>query len=184
MERWLTIVLGLAVTALVVVIGVKSAPPLPTGAVHGAVDAAADAAPAAAADAGVAVEETDASPFLLLSDQADIPVDGGAPLAQGAPRRVRFGVVLVEYEGAQGASKKARSKKEALDLAGRLAADAKTDFHGAVQRGDSGSAEDLGFVHRGLLEPAAELVLFSLPVGGVSDPVDTPRGYWIAKRIE
>jgi len=27
-------------------------------------------------------------------------------------------------------------------------------------------------------------VLFTLPKNGVSDPVDTPRGFWIARRIE
>jgi hypothetical protein len=190
MERWLTIVLGLAVTALVVVIGVKSAPPLPQAASAGggAGDASADAlaADAGVFDGGVAADSVDASsPFILLSDQAvDTPREGGAALPQGSPRQVRFGVVLVQYDGAQGASAKARSKKDALELAERLATDAKSDFHSAVQHGDSGSAEDLGFVHRGLLEPAAEQVLFTLPVGAVSDPVDTPRGYWITKRLE
>jgi parvulin-like peptidyl-prolyl isomerase len=37
---------------------------------------------------------------------------------------------------------------------------------------------------RGVLEPALEYTLFTLPVGGVSDPLETPRGYWIAKRTE
>ncbi len=35
-----------------------------------------------------------------------------------------------------------------------------------------------------MLEPAPEYVLFSLPKDGVSDPVDTPRGFWIVHRIE
>ena len=30
---------------------------------------------------------------------------------------------------------------------------------------------------RGMLEPAPEYVLFSLPKDGVSEPVDTPRGF-------
>ena len=51
-------------------------------------------------------------------------------------------------------------------------------------RGDSGSIEDLGRVPRGVLEPAPEYVLFTMPAGAVSDPVDTPRGYWIVKRID
>ena len=39
-------------------------------------------------------------------------------------------------------------------------------------------------IPRGVLESAPEYVLFSLPKGGVSEPVDTPRGYWIVQRIE
>jgi parvulin-like peptidyl-prolyl isomerase len=96
-------------------------------------------------------------------------------------------VVLVTYNGAQGiqgAPAKGRSRAEALTLATRLAEDAKTDFKGAVQRGDSGSADDAGTVPRGVLEPAPEAALFSLPVGGVSGVVDTPRGLWIVKRLE
>jgi len=183
MERLLTIVLGLGVTALVVVMAVKSAPRMPVAA---PTDAGGDAkVEMPAADAGMASDGVDASsPFLLLTDETDAPREGGAALPAGSPTKVHFGVILVQYDGAELAPEKARSKKDALALAQKLATDAKTDFHGAVQRGDSGSAEDLGFVHRGLLEPAAEYVLFTLPVGGVSDPVDTPRGYWIAKRIE
>jgi hypothetical protein len=97
---------------------------------------------------------------------------------------VRFGVVLVQYEGAEEAAPKSRSKSEARALADKLASDAKSDFRGAVQRGDSGSSDDVGFVQRGVLEPGPELILFTLPVGGVSDVVDTPRGFWIAKRLE
>ena len=44
--------------------------------------------------------------------------------------------------------------------------------------------ENAGRMPRGMLEPAPEFVLFSLPKDGVSDPVDTPRGYWIVRRIE
>ena len=41
-----------------------------------------------------------------------------------------------------------------------------------------------GRIPRGMLEPAPEYVLFSLPKDGVSEPVDTPRGFWIVHRIE
>jgi hypothetical protein len=37
---------------------------------------------------------------------------------------------------------------------------------------------------RGILEPAPEYVLFMLEKDQVSDPVDTPRGLWIVKRLE
>jgi parvulin-like peptidyl-prolyl isomerase len=91
---------------------------------------------------------------------------------------------MITYAGAEAAPKNARSKADALDLAKKLAADAKTDFKGAVQRGDNGSSDNLGAMQRGVLEPAPEFALFSLPVGGVSDVVDTPRGFWIVRRIE
>jgi hypothetical protein len=93
-------------------------------------------------------------------------------------------VVLVSYEGVEDAPRKARPKGEALALATKLAEEAKGDFHGAVQHGDSGSSDDVGVVTRGVLEPGPEGALFALPVGGVSGVIDTPRGFWIAKRLE
>ncbi len=95
-----------------------------------------------------------------------------------------FGVILVAYEGAVGAPKGARSRAVALSLAMRLATEAKRDFKAAVAKGDPGSIENAGRMPRGLLEPVPEYVLFSLPKDGVSDPVDTPRGFWIVHRLE
>lgn len=108
--------------------------------------------------------------------------DGGMPT--GAPRAIRIGVVLVQYQGAEGASSASRAKKDALELATRLAADAKADFKKAVKEGDSGSSEDIGRMPRGVLDPRTEVSVFSLSAGDVSDVLETPRGYWIVKRIE
>lgn len=114
-----------------------------------------------------------------------LPSGEPAPgLPAEAPKSVVFGVVLVSYRGAQGALKNARTREEALRLAEELASLAKTDFAAAVGRGDQGSLENAGSLPRGVLEPAPEYVLFSLEKGGVSEPVDTPRGFWIVKRIE
>jgi parvulin-like peptidyl-prolyl isomerase len=78
-----------------------------------------------------------------------------------------------------------RSKEAALELAKQLAELGKTDFKSAVGKGDKpGSMENAGRIPRGVLEPAPEYVLFSLAKGGVSEPVDTPRGYWIVQRVE
>jgi hypothetical protein len=120
----------------------------------------------------------DAGGTLLLS--------GDAPpaLAGDAPKSVIFGVILVQYRGTQLTPTSARSREEALTLAKQLAQEAKTDFKAAVAKGDKGSMENAGRLPRGVLEPAPEYVLFSLPKGGVSDPVDTPRGFWIVQRIE
>ncbi|HTN87534.1 MAG TPA: peptidylprolyl isomerase [Sorangium sp.] len=120
------------------------------------------------------------------SDAGVTLLSGEAPpgLPTEAPKKVRFGVVLVQYRGAQGAPPTARSKEAALALARELSEVARTDWKAAVDKGDKGSTDDLGFIPRGVLEPAPEYELFSLPKGGVSGPVDTPRGFWITRRIE
>ncbi|WP_437756826.1 peptidyl-prolyl cis-trans isomerase [Sorangium sp. So ce1389] len=120
------------------------------------------------------------------SDAGITLLSGEAPpgLPTEAPKKVRFGVVLVQYRGAQGAPPTARSKEAALALARELSEVARTDWKAAVDKGDKGSTDDLGFIPRGVLEPAPEYELFSLPKGGVSGPVDTPRGFWITRRIE
>jgi hypothetical protein len=144
----------------------------------------------------------DAGP-LLVSDLATLaglsPIDSGAgttllggepvpPLPQTAPRQVRFGVVLITYEGAQlpspGGRVSMRSRTDARRLSEKLALTAAQDFQAAVQQGDSGSSEDVGTVTLGVLEPAPQYVLFTLPVDGVGGPIDTPRGFWIVKRLE
>ncbi|MCK6587617.1 MAG: peptidyl-prolyl cis-trans isomerase [Polyangiaceae bacterium] len=106
------------------------------------------------------------------------------PLGPDAPKSVVFGVILIQYKGAQGALPTARPKEEALALAKTLAAEAAQDFKAALQKGDKGSMENAGRIPRGVLEPAPEYVLFSLEKGGVSEPVDTPRGFWIVHRVE
>jgi hypothetical protein len=128
-----------------------------------------------------------------LGAQIGARLDAGLTLLSGetapalgteAPKSVVFGVVLVQYKGAQGAPATSRSRDAALELAKTLAEEAKTDFKAAVAKGDKGSMENAGRLPRGVLEPAPEFILFSLPKGGTSEPVDTPRGFWIAHRIE
>ncbi|WP_433933356.1 peptidyl-prolyl cis-trans isomerase [Sorangium cellulosum] len=140
----------------------------------------------AGADAGVEGAPASGPEQAARSDAGITLLSGEAPpgLPTEAPKKVRFGVVLVQYRGAQGAAPNARSKDAALALARELAEVAKTDFKAAVDKGDKGSTDDLGFIPRGVLEPAPEYELFSLPKGGVSGPVDTPRGFWITRRIE
>ncbi len=106
------------------------------------------------------------------------------PLPDDAPKQVHFGVVLVTYRGAEGASATARSKADATELAKQLGELARTDFHGAVRKGDDGSGDDLGRMPRGALELAPEYFLFTLGKGKVSVPIETPRGYWIVRRID
>jgi hypothetical protein len=196
MQRWISVLLGLGVLVVAAWITANGLP-----ARHHAVAASGDAnAPAGSASSepggALAVADAGASGAEAAAPPAQVDVGGrvgaGMRMPDGTlvpplpdkPARVHFGVVLVTYAGAQGAPEHARSAHEARDIANKLAVDAKTDFHGAVVRGDSGSIDDAGSMPRGVLEPAVEYVLFTLPVGGVSDPLDTPRGYWIVKRTE
>lgn len=156
-------------------------------------DAGSDAT--ASADAGEESADAGAGDPTGEADPTSVgPVDAGGallltgeappPLAGEAPKSVVFGVILVQYKGAQGAPQNARPREEALTLAKQLAEEAKTDFKAAVAKGDKGSMENAGRLPRGILEPAPEYVLFSLAKGGVSDVVDTPRGYWIVQRVD
>jgi hypothetical protein len=110
-------------------------------------------------------------------------LDAGA-LPTGAPRTVRLGVVLVPWAGAEGAPSSARAKPDALKHALELAEQAKGDWKAAVKAGDSGSSEDIGRIPRGVLDRTTEVAVFSLEKDGISEPLETPRGYWVVKRIE
>jgi hypothetical protein len=107
----------------------------------------------------------------------DLPAD--------APKRVSFGVIVVSYRGAESASENNRAKPEALTRAKQLAGEAAKDFDATVKEGDRGSTSDAGSIPRGIVEPTVEYILFTLKKGEVyGEPVDTPKGYWIVKRIQ
>ncbi len=118
-----------------------------------------------------------------LSLSSSLFGDGGA-IPSTAPRTVKLGVVLVQFVGAEGAPSSARSKADAQKHALGIAEAAREDWKAAVKGGDPGSAEDIGRIPRGVLEHATEVVVFSLAKGDVSEPLETPRGYWIVKRLE
>jgi hypothetical protein len=136
------------------------------------------------AEAGVNVDALlqDGGISLGIPSLSDASLDPIAVVGNG--RSVRFGVVLVSFQGAQGASDKARSKPAAQELADKLAEEAKTDFHAAVTKGDPGSMDDAGRISRGVLEAPAESALFGLQPGTVSGVIETPRGFWIVKRLD
>ena len=105
-------------------------------------------------------------------------------LPPSAPKSVRIGVVLYQYRGAQFAPSTARDKLQALEAARSALPLARRDFKAAVKQGDAGSTEDAGRILRNILEPPIEYEVFTLAPGAVSEPIDTPRGYWIARRVE
>jgi hypothetical protein len=196
MQRWLTILLGSIAVGLALIVAYRSAGERSVVA-H---DATRDAeAQDAALDGGedAANKTADLFPELSGSLGTSDPRAGEMgpgwrlpdghlppPLPPNAPKQVRLGVVLMTFAGTQGAPPGARSKGDALVLAQKLATDAQTDFHGAVVRGDGGSADDIGRVPRGVLELGTEYVAFTMVVGSVSLPLETPRGYWIIKRLD
>jgi hypothetical protein len=202
-QKWATTLVGFAVVVLAVWLVVRNfQPPKAIGKDPNPTPPPATA-DAGAASPGSAATAGDGGLPLLLSDLVQDPMqsrrDGGAgtslfdgspvpSLPMSAPRQVRFGVVLVSYEGAQpsptSSRVSSRSKADARTLAEKLFTTAQQDFHGAVQQGDAGSSDDVGRVKLGILEAAPEYVLFTLPIDGVGGPIDTPRGFWIVKRLE
>ena len=156
----------------------------------GAIAAVDAGAPAAAVASGSASPSSDGGGPVALDPRGDggldllsLLGDAGA-MPSGAPRTVKLGVVLVQFAGAEGASSSARAKPDAYKHAQELAERARADFKAAVKAGDSGSSEDIGRIPRGVLEKPTELAVFSLAAGDVSEPLETPRGYWVVKRLE
>jgi hypothetical protein len=139
------------------------------------------------ADGPVAKVADAGAPTPALTTEAPVQElpPGVSLLPEGAPTTVTFGVILVGYHGAEGAPESAQPKAAALDRAKALLAEAGTNFAAAAAKGDPGSTADAGRLPRGVLEPAVEYALFMLQPGSVSaEPIDTPRGYWIVKRLQ
>jgi hypothetical protein len=185
-QSWASIVVGAAVVFIVGWMTVEaSGPP------HNVkkVAEAGVAAPASAASSapvtadmttdGGAAGDLDGGLFLSslsLGDAGILPTSG--------PRRVKLGLVFVQFAGAEGAPASARAKKDAAAIAERLGQEAKSDFSHAVSGGDTGSSPDIGWMPRGVLDARTEAAVFALGTSEVSEVLETPRGYWIVKRLE
>jgi hypothetical protein len=200
MQRW-TVLLFLGLVALAVGLVLTAGPSAPPGGSLPGVSADARGSASAARSGDVLILadtslspppafELDAGTLPSFSDEPGENADAGATQADGssvpalgssAPRNVKFGLIMVFYRGAQGAPRDARTREEALKLAGTLAEEARTDFARAAAKGDVGMA-DAGSMSRNVLEPAPEYTLFSLGVGEVGGPVDSPRGFYVFKR--
>jgi hypothetical protein len=188
MQHWTSLLLGLllgaGIVALVTNVRSPSAPvhqpQRPAKATIAASQSATARAPSPnAPNVGQTTQDAGAaSPLSALPDGSPVP-----KLPDSAPKRVSFGVVLFQYQGAQSAPAGTRSKAEALRLARETVALAQRDFAEAVKSGDRGSTADAGSMPRGILEPALEYLLFTLAPGAMyPEPVDTPRGYWLMRR--
>lgn len=194
-QRWSSIAVGAATIVLAGYLALESMNIRPRDA-YAKADAGADASSASASslsttDASTGMNDFDASGAIVADLDAGLGSPSSlslaldaAPLQANGPRTVKVGVVLVQWQGAENAGTNTRPKTDALSKAQELAALAKTDFRRAVTQGDPGSAEDIGRIPRGTLDPRTEAVLFTLPSGEVSDVIETQRGYWIVKRLD
>lgn len=186
MHRWTSVVVGVLSSAALVAVLYKKGAPESRGPAPGA-SASASAQPVAStapSPSGSADEDEPPAPGLMPATD-DLGDGGGRPLPGSAPATVSFGVVLFTYQGVQFAPPGARTKQEALEKAKAVVEDAKKDFADAVKKGDRGSTSDAGRIPRGVLEPELEFVLFTLEKGAVHpEPIDTPRGYWVVRRVE
>lgn len=192
-QKWSSIAVAAATVVLAGYLTIESTNAKPRKDPVATIDAGSDAAVATTAgpDASVALNDFDASGAVVADLDAGLGSPAAlslaldaAPLPTGGPRTVKVGIVLVSWQGAENAGTNTRPKAEASAKAQELAALAKTDFRRAVTQGDPGSAEDIGRIPRGTLDPRTESVLFMLPSGEVSDPIETPRGFWIVKRLD
>lgn len=193
MERQRTI--GLAALFLIVVAIAAlwtHVPPSPAPAAEAAALPASASATVAAAPTPSSVASMEAAVETALApaepgEGYDVLLDGrkAPPLPAAAPQQVTFGVAVFAYEGSQFAAPGSRTKAQAKEKALAAAADAKRDFASVVAKGDRGSTSNAGRMPRGILEAAPEYVLFTLGKGEVAaEPVDTPRGYWLLRRID
>ncbi len=192
MQRTTTIIVGLSFVLAIALLGMLARSPAEKltkpAATSSAPVASVSAAPLpetpapalSAAELQLPEDVPNPTGFDRLPDGSKAP-----PLPDNAPLTVRFGVVLINYRGAQFAGADARDKAEAQKRALAMVDDAKKDFAAAASRGDRGSTADAGRIPRGILEPAVEYALFMLPKGEVyPQPIDTPRGFWVIRRID
>ncbi len=147
--------------------------------------APAEPEPAPAPESTAAPEP--AAPSPARASRFDFNDDGSpvAPLPASAPERVRLGVAIFAYSGAQGIPPGHRSAAAALDQARAAIAGSGGDFSKVLAKADTGSREDMGWFRRGILEKRVEQAVFSLDKGATSrEPIDTPRGYWVVLRTQ
>ncbi len=139
-----------------------------------------------------------ALPPRRVSDPIAVP-EGYAVLerlsdpAGSAPQRIAAKHILISYLGSEhkmaGAT---RSETEARALAEQIvkqakAPDANWDALAAQYTEEPGGKEragDLGSFGHGQMVPAFDRAAFALPVGGISDVVQSPFGFHVIKRYQ
>lgn len=120
------------------------------------------------------------------------PTAGAAQGQAGQPDRVHVAHVLVAHtESIMHAPTITRNVDQARQFATQIAQRARggEDFRGLARAnsdepGHEGKGGDLGFITRGQTVEPFERAAFALPVGGISDVVQTQFGFHVIKRLE
>jgi hypothetical protein len=120
--------------------------------------------------------------------------DGERASEPAAPHgdRVHARHILVQYRGAHRApTQLRRSKDEARTRADELLARVRAegaDFTAIARENSDGPSAarggDLGSFGRGIMHPIFERTAFELPVGAISDVIETPFGFHIVQRYQ
>lgn len=129
-----------------------------------------------APDAGAA-ETLDAAPAALtvaVGSNTLGAVDAPPPSANLGS--FRMGVVIYGFEK--------RSRTMAKALAEKALETARTDFGAAVKAADPESDADYGTFAPHSFEAEVEAAIVAIPPGQVGGPIETPRGFWVVKRIK
>lgn len=189
MQRWTSLAFGLLFVAAIVGLLFTGHTPEPTVASAAPSASSPPAPPPSSADpvavdaltpVDAGADSAESSAFSKLPDGGEVP-----KLPDSAPKTVTLGVVLFQYRGSQGAARSARTKEEARKKAMDALPLAGKDFDEAVKHGDPGSLTNAGALPRNVLEPAIEYTVFTLKPGELyPEPLDTPRGFWIVRRVK
>lgn len=134
-------------------------------------------------------EAAEEGPDELAVGVGDLALDEETNAQVAAPERRGLAHILVRYRGADRAtSSVTRSKSDAETRANEALSRAREGDFGAVateMSDDDANAEsggDMGALERGLLPEALDDALFSMEVGEVGGPIESPFGYHVIRR--
>jgi parvulin-like peptidyl-prolyl isomerase len=145
---------------------------------------------AACADpAGTPAASARPSSSAVVSLAAAASTSAQPPAASAVPEEIAAQHVLISYKGAKNAKGATRSKDEAKKLAQRLRDDAAkgADFgqiatNHSEDPASSARLGSLGKFKRSEMVKAFSDAAFSLPVGGLSEVIETEFGFHVIKR--
>lgn len=179
MDRWSSWTLSVLLLATVAIVVLATRAPQGPG-VAAPGTPSASGTPASSPEPASAGAEPDRGP-----DAAPSAASSAAPpLPPDAPSAVRIGVIQFSYRGAELAAADAPTREIARERARQALEVARQDFAKAVRLGDVASGADLGTIPRGVLEPSVEYAVFTLAPGELAtEPLDTPRGFWVVRRL-
>jgi len=125
------------------------------------------------------------APKDLREDEGQAFLEIAGQMKAMTSERVRLSRILFRFSPVNSSREKKRALQAALQARQRLAAGA-TSF-AELARGVSEEAEyaarggDIGFLVRGVAPADFEKAAFSLPVGEVSEPIETEVGYFLVR---